>query len=462
MLNSKPARLFLLAFFLILAASPGTGFAQAAGLDFRAALERLTAQNEDLAAARMGIEQARSRQREADGLRLPSIEIEGGVTRLDAPLELDLGGVRRRLEQDLGVNLPPGLIPSGLPIQDRSFSTAALVAVQPIYLGGRISAGREAARAGVGANQAMVDRTQADLVVELVKRYFGQTVAFDVMAVRQQSLETLRTLAFNARRLEEEGEISRAERLRADVALIEAQGELALAQERLALAESALATLLAEDRPVEPLTRIPAVPRRTEAAEWRGRAAESNPALLELGNRIEQAEALVRAEQANLRPNVFLLGRRELYTQDLSVIEPDWAVSLRLSWRFFDGGVRRARVSSAEASLSELEFVRASLKRQIALLVDQQVQTQHTALERHVTFSAAGEVADESLRVQRRAFEQGFATSLEVIEAELARSRVALAELFARYEAWVATASIHAASGAIADFVDLIEDAPYE
>ncbi|MGY6555796.1 MAG: TolC family protein [Wenzhouxiangella sp.] len=441
---------------------PGIAVAQAIALDFRSAFERMNAQNEDLAAARTGVDQALSRQREADASRLPSIELEGGVTRLNSPLELDLSGVRRRLDQELGIDLPPGLIPSGLPIQDRSFSNAALIAVQPIYLGGRISAGREAARAGVSADRAVVERKTADLLVDLVQRYFGQIVAADVLAVRQQSVDTLQTLAFNARRLEEEGEISRAERLRADVALIEAQGELSLARERLALAQSALSTLLAEDRPVDPLTRVPAIPQRIEAAAWRVFAADANPALLELGNRIQQAEALVRVEQAGLRPSVFLLGRRELYSQDLSVIEPDWALSLRLSWRFFDGGVRRARVSSAEAGLSELEFLRASLRRQIGLVVDQQVQAQHTALERHVTFSAAKSVADESLRVQRLAFEQGFATSLEVIEAELARSRIALAELFARYEAWVATASIHAASGQAANFVDLIEDAPHD
>lgn len=455
-------RFCFLAMLFMLVLVPAAVFGQVTPLDFRSAYERLNAQNEQLAALRMGVDQARSRQREADGARLPSIEIVGAATRLDADLEFDLSGIRRRIDDTLGINLPPDLLPRGLPIQDRSFGNLALQAAQPVYLGGRINAGREAARAGVAAGTAAVERTHADLVVELVKRYFGQSVAADALAVREQSVESLRQLAFNARRLEEEGEISRAGRLRADVALIEAEGELASARERLALARKALTTLLSEHRVVETLTRIPAVPAPSDAGEWRLRAVQSNPSLIELAARLDQAEAALRAERGSLRPEVLLLGRRELYTDDLSVIEPDWAVSLVASWRFFDGGVRRARVSVAEARITEIEFLQRSLRREVELVVDQQIETQHTALERHRTFGAATELADESLRVQRRAFEEGFATSLEVIEAELARSRVALGELLARYEAWLATAAIYAASGQVAALIERIEESHHD
>ncbi|MDT8439851.1 MAG: TolC family protein [Wenzhouxiangellaceae bacterium] len=450
--SSMPAMLFMVALV------PATVSGQVTPLDFRAAYERLGAQNEQLGAVRMGVDQAQSRQRAADAARLPSFEIVGSVTRLDSDVEIDLGGVRRRIDETLGITLPPNLLPNGLPIQDRNFGNLALQAVQPVYLGGRINAAREAARAGLAADTAVVDRTFADLVVALVKQYFGQSVAADALAVRRQSVESLRQLAFNARRLEEEGEISRADRLRADVALIEAEGELASARERLTLAQQALTTLLSERRVVEPLTGIPAVPAPSDAGEWRLRAVESNPSLIELGARLDQAKAALRAEQGTLRPELLLLGRRELYTEGLSEIRPEWSLSLVANWRFADGGVRRARVSEAQARRTEIEFLQNALTRQVELLVDQQIEAQHTALERHRTFGAATALADESLRVQRRAFEEGFATSLDVIEAELARARVALGELLARYEAWVATAAIYAASGQVAALVDRIEE----
>ncbi|MGY6630571.1 MAG: TolC family protein [Wenzhouxiangella sp.] len=432
--------------------------AQVAALDFRSAFERLETHNERLAAAQEGIERARFQQQAADAARFPVLEIDGSVTRLNAPLEIDLSGVTQRVNQVFPGELPPGLIPAGIPVQDRTFGNLAVQAVQPLYLGGRIDAGRSAARAGVAAETAMVERLQGDLMVELVQRYFGQLVAAEALAVRQQSVDSLRQLAFNAGRLEEEGEISRAERLRADVALIEAEGELATAREQLNLARAALATLLASEQVINPISPIPSPPPRFESADWRLRAVQNNPAVLELDARLDQAGAAARAESGALKPSLVLVGRRELYTDDLTLIEPDWAISLRASWRFFDGGARRSRASAAEARVLELEWLRSSLERQIGLLVDQQIEAQHAALERHVTFSAAAELADESLRVQRRAFEEGFATSLEVIEADLARSRVALARVLARYEAWVATAALHAAAGVPTALIDRIEE----
>lgn len=431
--------------------------AQTAALDLRSAYRLLEERNEQLAAARERISQAEFQQRAADASRLPVLEIEGSRTRLDSPLEIDL----TRVTNVIGGVLPgslPGLIPSGIPIQDRNFGNLAIQAVQPLYLGGRIAAGRAAARAGVEAENAVLDRLQADLVVELVQRYFGQVVAADAVAVRQQSVDSLRQLAFNARRLEEEGEISRTERLRSDVALLEAEGELAKAKEELNLARAALAALLAYDEDVDTGSRIPDPPRRVEAAEWQAQAMDNNAAVMELAARLEQAEAGARAERGSLKPSVMLVGRRELYTQDLTLLEPEWAVSLRASWRFFDGGARQSRVSAAQAQVRELELTRRSAQRQIGLLVLQQIEAQHAALDRYASFSAAVDLAEDSLRAQRRAFEEGFATSLEVIDADLARSRVSLARLMASYEAWLATAALYAAAGSAEGVIDYIEE----
>lgn len=445
-----------------LVVSSMTAQAQTVALDFRSAYQKMEADNERLAAAQEGVSRARFQQQAADAARLPALELEGSATRLNAPLEIDLSAVAGRVNQVFPGDLPSGLIPSGIPVQDRNFGNLAVQAVQPLYLGGRIDAGRSAARAGVAAEVAVVERLQGDLLVELVQRYFGQLVAAEALAVRRQSVDSLRQLAFNARRLEEEGEISRAERLRADVALIEAEGELATAREQLNLARAALATLLASAQAINPISPIPGPPPRFESAEWRTRAMQNNPAVLELDARLDQATAAARAEHGALKPSLVLVGRRELYTSDLTLIEPDWAISLRASWRFFDGGARRSRLSAAEARVIELEWLRGSLERQIGLLVDQQIEAQHAALERHMTFSAAADLAEESLRVQRRAFEEGFATSLEVIEADLARSRVALARVLARYEAWVATAALHAAAGVPTALIDRIEETPHD
>jgi len=332
-----------------------------------------------------------------------------------------------------------------------------LRAVQPVYLGGRIQAGRDAARFGLEASLAAVDRQSAELEVALVDRFFGQALALEALELRKSSAESLRRHEFNARRMESEGQIARVERLRASVALAEAESELLVAREQLELSRAALAALLASDHPVTTATPIPAPPPSLDRDAWKAAAKDANPALREAGQRLEQARAGARAARGESLPIVSLFGMRELYTQDLTLIDPEWVVGVQASWTLFDGGQRRARTARAEARASEVDWRLAAGRRDLALLIDQQIDRLNGALARQRTLAATSELADESLRAQQRAFEEGFATSMDVIEAELARSRAALGELGARRDAWVAAATLYTAANRGEQLVDLIE-----
>jgi len=428
-------------------------------LDFQAAFERLEARNESLKAARSTIEQARTEQAQADARRWPTIELAGRYTHLDAPIEADLRPIDDLLVNGLGqagISLPTGLIPNAFRIQDANFFNLSLEAIQPIYLGGRIQAARAASRFGLQASQTALQGQRADLTVILVERYFGQLLARKDLAVRERSVASLREHDFNARRLEEEGQIARVERLRASVALAEAESEQRVARERLALASAALASLLASERPVAGQGPIPPLPTAPERAVWQAAARSNNPALLEVGQRIAQAQAGARAAQGELLPSVALFGMREIYTNDLTLIDPQWAFGVQASWTLFDGGQRRARAARARARVDELAWRLAAGQRDVALFVDQQVDRFISALEREQMYAATIELAEEALWAQRRAFEEGLGTSLEVIEAELARSRVTLGELAARRDAWIALAGLHAAAGQVEQLLDYL------
>lgn len=429
--------------------------------DFRSAFEQLETSNEDLRAARAALEQSRAEQDEADGRRWPTLELAGRYTHLNAPIDADLRRIDDLVVSGLGqagILLPPGLIPSSFRIQDQDFFNLSLEAVQPIYLGGRIQAGRAAADYAVQASEASVSGRRAELTVSLVERFFGQRLAAETLALRERTVTSLRQHDFNARRLEDEGQIARVERLRASVALAEAESEQVVAREQLALASSALATLLASDRPVAARGPIPPTPAAPDRAAWQEAARQNNPDLLEVRRRLDQAEAGARVAQGESRPTVALFGKREFYTDDLTLIDPEWALGIKASWTLFDGGQRRARAARAQARVDEVAWRLAAGQRDVALLVDQQLDRYISAREREQTFAATAELAEESLLAQQRAFEEGLGTSLEVIEAELARSRVALGELAARRDAWVALASLYAAAGQVDQMVDVLEN----
>lgn len=434
-------------------------------LDFASAVSRLEAESEVLQAAGEGLVRARAGLEEARGRRGPTLMLDARATRLDSALEADLRPVRDRLGGalgGLGIALPPGFFPESFRLQERQFYNLGLEAVQPLYVGGRIRAGLDAAEFGVEAERSVVEATRGELHRVLTERYFGQVLAAEALAVREQTVLALQRHAEDAARLEAEGLIARAERLRASVALAEALAERDTAREQLTLARSALAALLASEQPVEALTPIPPPPERPDRLRWQQRAEAGNPGLQEASRRLDQAEAGQRAARGERLPSVALFARRELYTADLTLLDPDWAVGLQFSWPLYDAGQRRAREAGARARTGEVAQRLAAGRRDVALLVEQQVTRVLAALDRHATFQATATLADESLRAQQRAFEEGLATSLDVIDAELARARVALGELAARQEAWVAMAALHAAAGLTGELPVVIEAALHE
>lgn len=427
---------------LVLGLLPGLGMA-GTSLSFAEAMTRLDSNSHVLAAAHQEVGAARADLAEARGRRLPTFELEARATRLDGPLDADVAS----LLPGSGGLVPPILLPNQVEIQSRQFYNLALQARVPLYTGGRITAGIAAGQAGLDAGQASLEATRARLHERLVQRYFGQTLAEEAVAVRSATVDGLSRHLAHATRFEEEGLIARAERLRANVALAEAERDLRAAEEQATLASSALAALLALREPVRALTPIPPPPAAPEVSRWIERAKQTSPVLAELRSRREQAEAGEHAERGSLMPSLGAFGRRELYTGDLTLLDPDWAIGLVAEWTLFDGFQRRARMGRAAAQTNRIAALLADAERQIEVVVRQRHEQLITALARLDSFGATREMAEESLRAQQRAFEEGLASSLDVIDAELALSRLRLGELDAQVQSWAALAGLYAAAG---------------
>lgn len=422
-------------------------------LSFADAMARLETHSHVLEAARLELAQAEAELEQARARRWPTVGLEGRLTRLDSPLDIDLAGIL----PGLGGMLPPGLLPDRYEIQSRQFYNLAVQARAPLYSGGRIAAGIAAGEAGTEAGAAALAATRAQLHELLVQRYFGLALAGEAVAVRAATVEGLSRHLADALRLEQEGLIARAERLRANVALAEAERDLRTAEEQQTLAGAALAALLALPAAPGPSTPIPPAPASPGLAPLIEQAQRINPTLAELRSRERQAEAVQRAERGSLLPTLGAFGRREIYTGDLTLLDPEWAVGLVAEWTLFDGFQRRARVDQAAARSDRVAALRADAERQIELLVRQRHEQLVAALARLDSFAATGELARESLRAQQRAFEEGLASSLDVIDAELALARLRLGELDARLQAWTALAGLYAASGQTAELPDLIQ-----
>ncbi|MFC3551006.1 TolC family protein [Lysobacter cavernae] len=429
-------------------------------LSFDDALLRLQQRNEKLAAAGHAVDQARAEAGVARSRRWPTLNVEAQALRWDDPLVLEFSDTQISLP-DLPIALPPLPLPTTrLEIDRQDYRSVLATAKQPLYAGGRIQAGIRAADAAVAAAQAQQLGEQGGLMLELVQRYFGQRLADQAVLVRQATRDSLGRHLDDARKLEREGQIARAERLRAEVAWAEAQRELGDAQRQAEMARSALAVLLASEQGFDPSTPIPQAPAPQSLAQLKQRALESNPQLTRVAQERVRAEQGVRAVRGEFAPTIGLLALSRLYSRDPILQEPDWAIGVSLDWPLFDGFQRNHKLQGARAQLDRVESLQAAGRRDVELLVEQRHQQLLNAHEQLQSYQTTRALAEESLRAQRIAFAEGFATSLDVVDAELALSRLRLGILSTRYQAVVAQAGLYEASGESGRIREFVRAAP--
>jgi outer membrane protein TolC len=404
-------------------------WADAFDLSFPEGLERMKSGNEELLAASQREESSREAVAAARSLYWPRIDARTRFTRMDDPIVIDLNPIRQAMLK-LHPNVPASVLPSfSLEVQDRSFWRSEVEMTWPIFTAGRITAANRSAQAGVQEAGAQSERSVQKLTSELVRRYFGLRVALRVLDVRRETRQELEEHLRQARLMEQEGVIAKAERLHAEVAFAEADRELQGAQKDVEIARIALADILAGEESDEPVSPLFMVHELEPLAPLREGIAGGHPLLKEAAAKRAQALEGSKTERSRWFPEVYLFGMRELSRSDLTLLDPAWAVGVGASLSLFDGGMRRHRILAAQGMEREAALIEQRIKREIALLAEKRYRELQKTRERFVSLHASLGLAEENLRTRRLAFREGLATSLDVVGAERSLSGIRVERL---------------------------------
>ena len=432
----------------------GASGAFAAELTFEQALEMLHEHNESLKAARTDLEMSEQRRLEARGLYFPEVSLGGNYTVLDDAVSIDLDALRQVIVS-LHPAVPAGAVPAfDLPVQDERYWQAHIGFTWPVFAGGRILAANRASDAMLEASRQTVRATEYGLVSRLVQRYFGVRLARKVVEVRLQLLRGMERHLARAGALEKEGMISRAERLHAEVARAEAERLHSSALREAEIAETVLGSILSAEEPRNPVSPLFTVNDLEPVEYFRKQALLNSPLLKRLAARKEAAHQGYRKELGTLMPEVYLFGRRQLRDDDLTVLDPEWAAGVGVNMTLFEGMRRKHRIESARLQERKLAHLEKRLERDLTALVDKCYQEFMMARERLQSLAASFEAAEENLRVRTKAFEEGYGTSLDVVDAELALSRARIERLTAVYRMDVSLAALLEAGGRSERFVE--------
>ena len=411
--------------FVVLSPHPGA----AAEVSFDLALEQLHTANETLQAARMEESQRESERSAARGLYFPRIDASAKFTRIDEPITITIPKI------------------GTIPVQDDQFSRANVSFKWPLFTGGRILAANRAAEAYLEESQEKRRRAESGLISELARRYYGVRLAQQVTEVRREVLSGMEHHLNDARKMEEQGTIARSEELHAEVTRAEADREYKRAVRNAALAQTALNDILSSREDVTPASPLFLIRDIGPMEAFREQGLTGNPALKQLSAQREVAHQGYKKELGSFAPEVFLFGVHEIYRKDLTLLDPRWAVGVGVTFNLFEGFAGQHRVAAARKQEQRLEHLQLAGRLSVATLVESRYQEVMKALEQYEALETSGNFAEEYLRIRKSAFAEGYATSLAVVDAELALSKVKTERLVAVYEFDVALAELLEASG---------------
>ena len=422
-------------------------------LSFAGAWQKLQQTNPALQAARTDVERRTAERTATRSLRQPQIDLSVAQTWIDQPVVIDLDPIRQAMLK-LHPTVPAAAVPPFVTtVQSDAFLRGQVTAVWPLYAGGRIDAARRAGAAGEAEAQAALRQTENVLFADLVRRYYGLQLARASQATRTAVLAGVEEHLHQAGRLEEEGFINHAERLHADVARAEASREKQKADRLVEIAGIALAGLLTEESAPVPASPLFVMTSPIESADrFVALSAAHQPVLDLLAARRAQAAEGINAELGRLRPEVYLFGAKELNRGDLTILDPDWAAGIGVRFSLWDRSDRTSRLRAARALERRVGFLADDARRGLRTLVEKTHREVVTAQEQFAALNATLVLARENLRVHQLAFQEGQATSLEVIDAQLALARVETERAAAAHDFVVALSALLETCGEPARF----------
>lgn len=321
------------------------------------------------------------------------------------------------------------------PLYQGDNRVATLRLQQPLYSGGRLTAGADKAQASLDQSQAALEESRLQLSLRVVQAY-GEWLSAHLKAqASQKSEDTHNRLLRQVQRRINEGASAESDRVlaqgrldavRADVTAALAQGDMALAR---------LGQLLGRPIVGDALASTVATPRavNAQAAALLEQALGQSAALQKALSQVRVQEATVLERRADLLPEVYLRAERQYGNFNFANGAPVNRLFVGVNSRLGAGLSGLSNVAAArgqlEAALAEVQVQTRNLNEQV--LAD---HAQFMATERRLSSVQASLRSAQSVSESfDRQFLAGRKTWLDVMNAarELAQTEALIADLLA-------------------------------
>jgi TolC family type I secretion outer membrane protein len=347
----------------------------------------------------------------------------------------------------------PSVFSFGTDEQADTYSyTASLT--QAIYTGGRLTSSLGMANKGLDIAKEELRRITQELRFNVISAYYSVLKAQKMVKLSEESVNMAKSHLEHISSLFKVGMSTRADILRGEVQLAQAELVLTKAKQALEIARNHFNSTLGRDLdvPVD-LVEIEYDSKKVTIYDYKDLlkiAYESRPdwGQFILSKQISEDE--VRIAYSGLSPMLSLIGNYDAGSTKYSSYQTDhktWTALLSASWNIFDGTATWNKIKEANARLEAQAAEESNVRRAIALEVKDASFMLKSSLENLESARKTQELAEESFKYADLRYRSGIGTNLEVIDSQLSLTQARIENLEAQHDLQIAKARVNKVIG---------------
>jgi outer membrane protein len=303
------------------------------------------------------------------------------------------------------------------------------------------------------ASNQQLERTDQELVFQVVQTYYGVLLAQKQLEVAQDGVKTAEATEASSRARVESGLAVQSDLLSAQVATASRKQELIQAQNGLALAQTQLALALgmASDTECEPQQNLQDHSLTiAKVQELETQALEKRPDLKRLDLGYDAQSKSVTMAKGAFAPRLNVFGSWETDSPSPGWNGGNnWIAGAELQFDIFDGDSKRARLAREKATRDRVAAMRDAARDGVRLEVRKAYYDYDAARQQVEVARTAVTQADESLRINRNRYEGGLTTISDLLRVEEAAHHAEADYWQAVYRVQTSYAGVELATGTL-------------
>lgn len=360
------------------------------------------------------------------------------------------GPIKDQLQQGLQSGL--GMIPNNarFTIEDQTIRPTISV-LMPLYTGGFTSTTKEMAQLKSARSELNSQQQESLQRYEIIQAYFNVQLQQKLLQANSSNLSTTTRHYQNALKLEQQGFISRGQRMQFEVVKNNAERSLQSTQADLSSSVFKLSNLLQQNTVDQLSTPLFINTTHDQSITALLNSFPEHSALIrkmQMDTRL--ANANVELQHASKRPSIFAFGEYGLDN------DHNWIVGVAARYNLFSGIDKNKTIRAAELQRQASELLTSRTKQETENMIYRSYNELRNAQQSHILLQENIKAAQENLRIQELSFKESMGTATQVIDAQNMLNSLESETALNAYRYILALATLLESHGSIQQFQNYV------